>query len=74
MSVSKFHGWFELDETFGLYVVDAGSTNHTVVRSRQLIARAREPVSSGTGIRFGGIDTLVIDASSLWNAYHASSA
>jgi hypothetical protein len=74
MSVSKFHGWFELDETFGLYVVDAGSTNHTVVHTRQLIARAREPVPPGTGIRFGSIDTLVIDAGSLWHAFHARSA
>jgi hypothetical protein len=74
MSVSKFHGWFELDEVFGLYVVDAGSTNHTVVHTRQLIARAREPVPPGTGIRFGSIDTLVIDAASLWHAFHARSA
>lgn len=74
LSVSKFHGWFELDETFKLYVVDAGSTNHTVVCARQLIARAREPVPPGTSIRFGAIDTLVIDAGSLWHAFHARSA
>lgn len=69
-SVSKFHGWFEVDSALMLYVVDAGSTNHTVVRSRQLMARAREPVPSGTAIRFGAIDTLVVDALSLWAAFH----
>ncbi len=73
-SVSKFHGWFEVDSALGLYVVDAGSTNHTVVRSRQLAARAREPVPPGTLIRFGSIETLVIDASTLWMAFHSRSA
>lgn len=73
-SISKFHGWFEVDTAMSLYVVDAGSTNHTVVRSHQLAARAREPVPPGTPIRFGSIDTLVVDAESLWNAFHARSA
>ena len=73
-SVSKFHGWFEVDSAMVLYVVDAGSTNHTVVRSRQLMARAREPVPPGTPIRFGTIETLVVDAESLWVAFHSRSA
>jgi hypothetical protein len=73
-SVSKFHGWFEVDTALGLYVVDAGSTNHTVVRSRQLAARAREPVPPGTAIRFGSIETLVVDAAALWRAFHSRSA
>jgi hypothetical protein len=73
-SVSKFHGWFELDEAMNLYFVDAGSTNHTVIRSKQLIARVREPVPPGTGIRFGSIDTIVVDAGCIWNAFHARSA
>lgn len=73
-SVSKFHGWFEVDDAMGLYVVDAGSTNHTVVRNKQLIARAREPVPTGTSIRFGSIDTMVVDAACIWNAFHARSA
>jgi hypothetical protein len=74
VSVSKFHGWFEVDEAMGLYVVDAGSTNHTVVRNKQLIPRAREPVPPGTSIRFGSIDTIVVDAACIWNAFHARSA
>jgi hypothetical protein len=73
-SVSKFHGWFEVDAALCLYVVDAGSTNHTVVRSRQLTARAREPVPPGTPIRFGSIETYVVDAASLWTVFHARSA
>ena len=73
-SVSKFHGWFEVDSAMCLYVVDAGSTNHTVVRGRQLMARAREPVPPGTSIRFGTIETLVVDAESLWAAFHSRSA
>ncbi|HTV21496.1 MAG TPA: FHA domain-containing protein [Polyangiaceae bacterium] len=73
-SVSKFHGWFEVDSALSLYVVDAGSTNHTVVRSRQLTARAREPVPPGTPIRFGSIDTFVVDAESLWTAFRSRSA
>lgn len=73
-SVSKFHGWFEVDSTLTLYVVDAGSTNHTVVRSRQLAARAREPVPPGTAIRFGSIETVVVDAAALWRAFNSRSA
>jgi hypothetical protein len=73
-SVSKFHGWFEVDASLSLYVVDAGSTNHTLVRSRQLTARARELVPPGTPIRFGSVDTLVVDAGSLWAAFHSRSA
>jgi hypothetical protein len=73
-SVSKFHGWFEMDTVLSLYVVDAGSTNHTVVGGRQVAARAREPVPPGTPIRFGSIETLVVDAPSLWRAFHARSA
>jgi hypothetical protein len=73
-SVSKFHGWFEVDAALCLYVVDAGSTNHTVVRSRQLTARAREPAPPGTPIRFGSVETYVVDAASLWTAFHARSA
>jgi hypothetical protein len=73
-SVSKFHGWFEIDTAMALYVVDAGSTNHTVVQSRQLSPRSREHVLPGTGIRFGSIDTIVVDAECIWNAFHARSA
>jgi hypothetical protein len=73
-SVSKFHGWFELDGAMRLYFVDAGSTNHTVIRNKQLMARVREPVPPGTTIRFGSIDTIVVDAACIWNAYHARSA
>jgi hypothetical protein len=74
VSVSKFHGWFEIDDTMRLYVVDAGSTNHTVVRNKQLIPRARAPVPSGTSIRFGSIDTIVVDAACIWNAFHPRTA
>ncbi len=71
-SVSKFHAWFGVDETVALYVVDAGSTNHTLVGGRLLTPRTPEPVSTGTEIRFGSIDTLVMDAATLWKVAHGA--
>jgi FHA domain-containing protein len=69
-SVSKFHAWFGVDEAFTLFVVDADSTNHTKVGSRLLTPRSPEPVAPGTTIRFGAIDTLLMDADTLWRECH----
>jgi hypothetical protein len=69
-SVSKFHAWFGVDEAATLYLVDAGSTNHTKVGSRLLTPRSPEPVPTGTTIRFGAIDTLLLDADMLWKECH----
>jgi len=69
-SVSKFHAWFGVDEAATLYLVDAGSTNHTKVGSRLLTPRSPEPVPTGTTIRFGSIDTVLLDAEMLWKECH----
>ena len=69
-SVSKFHAWFGVDEQATLYLVDAGSTNHTRVGTKLLTPRSPEPVPTGTTIRFGAIDTLLLDADMLWKECH----
>jgi len=69
-SVSKFHAWFGVDEEATLYLVDAGSTNHTKVGSRLLTPRSPEAVPTGTTIRFGAIDTLLLDSDMLWKECH----
>ena len=66
-SVSKFHAWFEADESENLHVSDAGSTNLTHLNGKPLEARARTAVEPGDAVRFGSIETLVCSASALWN-------
>src|SRR5256885_3825594 len=57
-SVSKFHGWFEVDEMGGLHVADAGSKNSTRVNGKQLAPRELTRVGPGGAIRFGSVQAI----------------
>jgi hypothetical protein len=64
-TVSRLHGWFELDEDGELCVHDAGSTNHTFVNG----TRVNGPVEIHPGccLRFGSVDTFLYRPKSLWH-------
>ncbi len=66
-SISKFHAWFEADESENLHVSDAGSTNLTHLNGKALEARTRTPVDPGDALRFGSIETVICSPSTLWN-------
>jgi FHA domain len=66
-SISKFHAWFEADESENLFVCDAGSTNLTHLNGKPLEARARTAVDPGDALRFGSIETVVCSPAALWN-------
>jgi FHA domain-containing protein len=66
-SISKFHAWFEADESENLHVCDAGSTNLTHLNGKPLEARVRSAVDPGDALRFGSIETLLCSPGTLWN-------
>jgi hypothetical protein len=65
-SISKFHAWFETDDSGGLHVCDAGSTNLTHVNGIPIEARARTAVEPGAALRFGSVETVVTTRATLW--------
>ena len=65
-SISKFHAWFEADESENLHVCDAGSTNLTHLNGKPLEARARTAVEPGDALRFGSIETVVCSPMTFW--------
>jgi hypothetical protein len=66
-SISKFHAWFEADESGNLHVCDAGSTNLTHLNGKPLEAKARTAVDPGDALRFGFIETVLCAPSTLWS-------
>jgi len=72
-SVSKFHGWFEVDERGSFYFTDADSKNRTRVNGATLFARERSSVQSGDTIRFGSIEAFLCSAQLFWTAVHTAS-
>jgi hypothetical protein len=71
-SVSKFHGWFEVDERGTFYFTDADSKNRTRVNGATLFSRERSGVQSGDTIRFGSVEAIVCSAQLFWTAVHAA--
>jgi hypothetical protein len=67
-SVSKFHAWFEMDDTSALYVADADSTNGTVLNGEKLPPRELVRVSSADQLRFGSIESVACDPADFWRA------
>jgi hypothetical protein len=65
-SISKFHAWFEADDSENLHVCDAGSTNLTHLNGKPLEARARTVVEPGDALRFGSIETVVCSPGTFW--------
>ena len=67
-SVSKFHAWFEMDDTNALYVADADSTNGTTLNAKKLPPRELVRVNSGDQVLFGSIECVASDPADFWRA------
>jgi len=68
-SISKFHAYFQLDEHDTYYVADAGSKNGTAVNGKRLTEpRELVAISKGDLVSFGSVETLLVDARTLWKA------
>jgi FHA domain len=67
-SVSKFHCWFEVDDTGAFHVTDAGSKNSTKVNTKVLAARERTRVEPSDIVRFGSVEAIVCAPRVLWAA------
>ena len=65
-TISKFHAWFEADDSADLHVFDAGSTNLTHLNGQPIEARARTPVEPGDALRFGAVETVVCSPGAFW--------
>ena len=70
-SVSKFHCWFEVDDTGAFYITDAGSKNSTRVNGSALTVRERTRVDPGDSIRFGSVEAALCSPRVLWAALAA---
>jgi hypothetical protein len=66
VSISKFHAWFEMDESKTLYVCDWGSTNLTYVNGRPVEPRTAMAIGGGDAIRFGVVETVLCAPETLW--------
>jgi len=66
-SVSVTHAWIEQDDRTLLYLGDEGSTNGTQINGRTLDPGAMAPVVSGDAIRFGEVETVLVDAGDYWD-------
>lgn len=64
-SVSKFHAFFDITEKGELWLRDAGSKNHTTVEGTRIGEGGLRP-KPGDVIRFGTVDTVYVDADTLF--------
>jgi pSer/pThr/pTyr-binding forkhead associated (FHA) protein len=71
-SISKFHAYFQVDEQDCYYVADAGSKNGTTLNGSRLPTREPTPVQVGDFVVFGSVESLVMDARTLWRALRAA--
>jgi hypothetical protein len=67
-SVSKFHAWFEMDESGAFFVKDGASKNATRVNNERIAARGAHAVGPGDAVRFGSVDCIICSASALYRA------
>jgi hypothetical protein len=70
ITVSKFHGWFEVDAEGGAYFTEAGSKNGTRINGKILSPREQVALHLGDTIRFGSVDVLSCSPAALWKAVH----
>lgn len=71
-SVSKFHAWFEVNDTGALCVADAGSKNGTRLNGELLEPRTLTPVHSGDRIRIGGVECVLCEPEVVWGVAQRS--
>jgi hypothetical protein len=70
-SISKFHAYLQSSES-AWSVADGGSTNGTSVNGAKLGAKESRPVADGDRLTFGSIETVFLDARSLWSLVRAT--
>lgn len=70
-SVSKFHGWFTMDEYRAFQFADAGSKNGTTINGKRLDARQPLPLNPGDNVVFGSVEGLLCPPDILWKALNA---
>ena len=63
-SVSKFHAWFEITPSGGLFVKDCESRNHTFINERRVLDR--DEVRAGDTVKFGSVETRVCTSEGFW--------
>jgi len=66
-SVSKFHAWFERNDEGVFYIVDADSTNSTLLNGKP-VTRTPQIVRDGDEIRFGSVPTTLCHPETFWDA------
>ena len=73
-SVSKFHGWFEIDDHDQVSFADAGSKNGSQVEGVALAPRALTRVHAGDRLALGSVEALLTTAEVLWSSLHGRGA
>jgi|RhiMethySRZTD1v2_1073278.scaffolds.fasta_scaffold11311_10 FHA domain-containing protein len=71
-SISKFHGWFLVDDASTLYFTDAGSKNGTRIGGVRLEARAPQELHPGEPIVLGRIECAYCPTRLLWRALRSA--
>jgi hypothetical protein len=69
--VSKFHAWFQIDDTGHFCVADAGSKNGTRVDEDLLPARELRQLTPGAKVKIGTVEAVLCSAELFWSALHA---
>jgi pSer/pThr/pTyr-binding forkhead associated (FHA) protein len=67
-SISKFHGWFQVDEANTVYFADAGSKNGTRVDGTLVAPRAPMELRAGSRITLGRIELSYCPTELLWRS------
>lgn len=73
-SVSKFHGWFQLDDSGRFSFADAGSKNRTRINDKAIAPRALTRLEPGDSLTFGSVEAVLCSAETLWGALHLPAA
>ncbi len=64
-SVSKFHAWFEVDESGSFFVTDAGSKNATWLNGHPIVTPLAA-IRGGDTLRFGTVEATLCSPRVLW--------
>lgn len=67
-SISKFHGWFLVDDVNTIYFTDAGSKNGTRVGGARLEPRTPQELHPGETIILGRIEASYCPTALLWRS------
>ena len=66
-SVSKFHGWFEVDEAGQYFYADSGSKNGSLLNGDAMAPKKLGQLEVGDELRFGSIEALFWLPGTLWD-------